>query len=525
MISHLKSHNRFVCLSLVVPLWLTGIFAAGARDISFSIIHTTDLHGHLLPAYDYEGNEDVGGFLRCATLIRELRAKIKHSHLVDCGDLIQGGAESFASGGRLMLRALEAMKYDAWVIGNHEFDWGIENLKKLHDETTSTMLAANMYVRPTFKNPLPKVKPYIIKEVEGVRVAYIGLTTPGIPAWSRPYLLGPMLFRSSVDALKEIMPKIRERKPDVLVLLLHQGYKAYGDDHANQVKAIAKSFPEFDVIIGGHTHRVVESLELGTTLYTQAGYHGNWVGQVDLVYDNVKKQLIRKTAKIFAIANHYKADPGLSALFEKELAASAKKQNRVIGSTKAPLVSTGRIPGQSPQQALISKAIQEATGADIVIHGALDDRKIPAGNIREKDIWKVVPYENSIGLVQLNIGEIEEILEENARRAKSMYYMGVLGLCYDLEVEGEAGRRVHNLRLPGNQKIHPRKKFKVAFNSYVLASGGRRLNRLRAIAERPASRLEMLHVNTRDMVRDYVKKHSPLNLKDDHCVSRYKKGD
>ncbi|NKB23826.1 MAG: hypothetical protein GKR87_05500 [Kiritimatiellae bacterium] len=146
------------------------------------MLHTTDLHGHFLPAYDYEGHDEVGGLLRCATLIEKIKAREKNVLLVDCGDLIQGGAESYNTQGRVMIKALEWLGYDAWVLENHEFDWGLDKLAKLHDLTTLNMLGANIKTSSRKQHPLNKNKPYIMKDIDGVRVALVGLTTPGIPS-------------------------------------------------------------------------------------------------------------------------------------------------------------------------------------------------------------------------------------------------------------------------------------------------------------------------------------------------------
>lgn len=108
-----------------------------------------------------------------------------------------------------MVEALEYMRYDAVVIGNHEFDWGVQTLQKLHDRTTLTLLGANIYTRADKPNPLRKVKPFIVKTVDGVRVALAGLTTPAIPSWIRPYLLKDILFSGSIEALREVMPLVR----------------------------------------------------------------------------------------------------------------------------------------------------------------------------------------------------------------------------------------------------------------------------------------------------------------------------
>jgi 5'-nucleotidase / UDP-sugar diphosphatase len=94
--------------------------------VAISILHTTDLHGHILPTSDYNGNSDVGGLARCVTQIRQWRRQNPNSILIDIGDVYQGTDVALRSKGELMIDLFNHLKYDAWVVGNHEFDWGIE---------------------------------------------------------------------------------------------------------------------------------------------------------------------------------------------------------------------------------------------------------------------------------------------------------------------------------------------------------------------------------------------------------------
>src|SRR6266404_9736933 len=119
--------------------------AAGLEPdtVCISILHTTDLHGHILPTSDYDGTADRGGLARCVTQIRRWRRQNPNSILVDVGDVYQGTEVSLRNKGELMIDLFNHLKYDAWVIGNHEFDWGIEPFERALERSAMPVLAAN----------------------------------------------------------------------------------------------------------------------------------------------------------------------------------------------------------------------------------------------------------------------------------------------------------------------------------------------------------------------------------------------
>ena len=114
------------------------------RARTVSIFHTTDLHGRILPTSTYEGLDDVGGLARCASCIRQWRQESPHSITVDVGDVVQGTAASLHSGGRLMIDLFNRLGYDAWSLGNHDFDWGPEKLEAMLERSASPVLTANV---------------------------------------------------------------------------------------------------------------------------------------------------------------------------------------------------------------------------------------------------------------------------------------------------------------------------------------------------------------------------------------------
>ena len=146
-----KVWSRRDFLKLAGRAGLLGAFptlasAAAALEpdtVCISILHTTDLHGHILPTSDYDGTADRGGLARCVTQIRRWRRQNPNSILVDIGDVYQGTEVSLRNKGELMIDLFNHLKYDAWVIGNHEFDWGIEPFTNALQKSAMPVLGAN----------------------------------------------------------------------------------------------------------------------------------------------------------------------------------------------------------------------------------------------------------------------------------------------------------------------------------------------------------------------------------------------
>lgn len=483
--------------------------SATAREVRITILHTSDLHGHVLSLPDDKGREGVGGLLRIATAVAQIRQEEPNVLLIDCGDLVQGSIEAHLTRGRVMLKAAEWLKYDAWVMGNHEWDWGIEHLGRLIETSRVPMLAGNLDMRVGAPSPLRKVGPLIVKDYDGVKVAIVGLTTPGMPMWFRPEYLGDAQFKVSKEALRGILPYVRQAAPDITVLAVHQGLRTF-DDRANEINAIAAQFPEFDVILGGHSHAAIPSRMLGDVLYTQAGCHGQALGRVDLVYDTVADRLKEKRAALIEIADGFAEDPALAAHLEGDLAPAREFRTRLVGTAAVKLKAVSEVPGQSGLQQLFCRAIAGASKAEIVLHGVHSTDPLAAGEIRMDDIWRIMPYENRVGIARLTCGEIEAILEENADQLGGTHFMGVYGLTYDLDPRGKEGSRVSNIRLADGTVPHARQRLDVAMNSFVLASGGGRFPVLRGIVERPTSRLILTDIDIRQALVEYVRRHSPL---------------
>jgi len=499
---------------LLAVLVVAGTLEAGARQVPITILHTCDLHGNILPTVSYEGETNLGGLARCATVIEQVRQEVPHVLVVDAGDTVQGTAVSWLTGGQVMVRALNAIRYDAWVCGNHEFDWGLEKLAACAEQARMPLLNAN--VSCTGSNELAgriaaRLTPYVIREVDGVKVGIIGLNTPGIPNWSRPGLLGGLWFADSVETLRRVVPELRKKGADVLVLVCHQGYREGGDDHANQIKAIAENFPELDVIIGGHTHRHFPELKIRNVLYCQADYYGIHLGRVDLVYDTDQKRLVQRTARTYRMDAKVTVDAGLMKMLGGELERAQKHLDIVVGEAAEAFGLEGAPKRESPVHALICEAIaaglqQRGVKVDAVVHGILDSHAtLQKGPVRVRDVWKIMPYENTIGVVHVTPSELREILDENAAAYEKREFRGIWGLKWEFYPSATNGNRTVSLTRADGLPLPEEKRLAVAFNSYDLASGGLRWRKLREVAERPEVKLEEFNLQTREALIEYIR--------------------
>ncbi len=485
--------------------------AAPARVVTLTVLNTTDMHGSIRRTPGIHADHNEGSLLQCATLIREIRAENPHTLLLDGGDVFQGTAESHLTRGGIMARAMNALGYDAWAVGNHEFDWGVDALAALLEQMQAVPLAANLLVSDPAPEPFQRVRPYIVRQIDGLTIGIVGLTTPNLANWFHGLEADGIRAVDSRRALEETLSKVRRHRPHILILVAHQGLMMEDDD-ANQIKGIAHRFGEFDLVLGGHLHWVLAGSRIGRVHYAQAGSGARGVMRIDLDYDTVKGRVVDKRFEFLPVHEDTPEDAEIQALVADDLQRADEWLGTVLGRTAQDLVSSVGGAGLSPVQQLLSAAIAESTGAEVVIHGILSRHTIPAGDIRVSDVWRMVPYENTIGCASLTRAEIQAILEESAPYLGTDRYSAATGLGYEIHAYAPEGKRIRNLRDAEGRPIHARRRLRVAFNSYQLAGGGGRFPELVRIVNQPEARLESIPATTRDLVMDYVRRHEELSI-------------
>jgi 2',3'-cyclic-nucleotide 2'-phosphodiesterase (5'-nucleotidase family) len=473
--------------------WAAGSSLGFSRSEDFrtiSILHTTDLHGHILPTTSYGGLTDVGGFARCATRIRSWRKENPDSLLVDIGDLYQGTAASRLSGGRLFIDLLANFGYDAWTLGNHDLDWGSEQFEKNIAAAKTPILAANLSGAPE------KILPWRMAEVGGFRIALIGLITPGLPFWLMPETLGGILPTDPTASLTHSIAAAKSAKADAIVVLGHFGHRKQ-DDFANPLRETLGRAPGVDVFIGGHTHVHIDSLDIGGVLYTQADYHGIRCGKVDLTFDTNSRKLIAKNAVTEFMDARYELDPGVLNLCRPDMKKADEQLAKVLTTLQEPILGKRR---DSPLARLICQSLSEAlarnnTPADAIFHGTFGTPEIPAGPVTVADTWKIIPYENSLVTATLLPTQLLEILAEDRKTGSDRSL-------WPLEVIWEKRTPIRIIKegsdLPADQTLT------IAFNSYDSQSAGRTLMRLREILDLPSSNRRHHPIQSRDALMEIL---------------------
>lgn len=472
-----------------------GLAADDDKIKTISIFHTTDLHGHIVPTQTYDGVLDVGGFARCASCIRQWRKEVPDSLLLDIGDVYQGTAESLINGGKLMIGLFNRMGYDAWTLGNHDFDWGPEHLESNLRLSKMPVLTGNLVRGGKFAGALDGswegVKPWVMKEVGGFRIALIGLVTPGLPYWLSSTTLGGVSASDPSDALKKSIAEARLAKADAIVVMGHMGWRIK-DDFANPVREILKANPDVDIFLAGHTHQDKPSWNSGRVVCSQASYHGIHMGRVDLRFDRESRKLIERRAFTVLMDRQFDLDPVVMEIAQPEINKATEQLARSIG------VATQVIPGKGRDSRLVqlyceffSEALQRNhTPVDGVFHGTFATGDVAAGEIKVADCWKMIPYENLLSTAELSAAELIEIVAEDRKDRGSDRTLWPFNI--ELDRKGEVTCFLYK----GNP-VATDQRFIIGFNSYDLQSGGRKLMRLREIAMSPSAKRINSEIDTR----------------------------
>jgi 5'-nucleotidase / UDP-sugar diphosphatase len=495
---------------------LASAAALNPNTVCISILHTTDLHGHILPTSDYDGIPDRGGLARCATQIKRWQRENPNSILIDVGDVYQGTDVSLRNKGALMIDLLNHLEYDAWVVGNHEFDWGMECFERALQQSNMPVLAANMLMegKPEFpdkKHPFAKIRPFIVKEFAGVRIAIIGVTTPGMPFWLWPEFTRGLDFRHPVEPVRRAIASVKSAGADAIVLTGHMGLKTRtgGDDFANTVMALTSEFPEAAVFIAGHTHQDIPSRLANGVLFTQADHFGIHVGRVDLLFDRNSKKLLHREAICELMDNRFGFDQIVLARAKSQFAESSAALSEPIGELAETVRGRSHPGWPSEAERLIGAAIMEMlfernVPVDGVMHGTFDDKAdLIAGPKTVSDVWNIIPYENYVVTAQLSSEELrismEDVFASHEKR-------NLIGFEVKTESRGDACRIVSMVRA-NREPLDRNKKYIIAFNSFDARSGGHHFMKLRAFLERPEANCVLHPVQTRDALIRYFQHH------------------
>jgi len=490
--------------ALPAPLW-----AADADTVTLSILHTTDLHGHILPTTDYAGRADLGGLARCASQIRQWRRDNPNSLLLDIGDVYQGTELGLRTRGATMIRCLNALNYDAWVVGNHEFDWGPDAFAASVAASHMPVLSGNARVegKPigVASGPLAKIRPWLLKEIAGIRLAVISATTPALTSWLPPENLAGFEVLDPIEALRPLLREIAAAKPDAIVLAGHMGLTRV-DDLANRVGVLTREFPQLAVCLGGHTHQNHSSDTINNVLYTQADHYGIYAGRVDLTFDRTSRKPVHRSANTVHMDHEIPLDPLILSLAHDDLDAADHVLAQPIGELTETFGVDSSFGQPSDVERLIASGIiatlrQKGVEVDAVMHGLFDKQHaFTPGAKTIADAWTVLPYENQIVTVELPYTDLLVFARELG--GASLDPRNLMGLRVAGAATGKTFR-VDALLAANGAPLPAKPAYRVALNSYDSQSAGERFPGIGRLVAQPSSRRRLHSIQIRDALIDF----------------------
>jgi 2',3'-cyclic-nucleotide 2'-phosphodiesterase / 3'-nucleotidase len=469
------------------------------QSMTITLLDTTDSHGHIEPL-DYYTNQPANlGLAKIATLVKTARAQAPDALLLDCGDTTEGTplayyfARKNTSKPNPEIVAFNAMNYDAMAVGNHEFNFGLDEMWKAKGESHFPWLAAN--VKQTYTSGIPYIRPYIIKTVAGVRIGIVGFVTPGIPRWEIPKHYEGYEFEPIVETARTVIPEVR-KQVDLLVVIMHSGIDRNPDtgtppsraDVENAAWELAEAQPGIDVIFFGHTHRELPEKIVNGVLLSQPKNWGISLARADvnMTKDDAGVWHVKsKHSQTIPVTPDVAADPEIVKLMEPYQMELLKYLDTPIAASATALSGKYARYQDEPLVDLIHKVQLEAGHADVSMATMFyAGAQVPAGPVTIREAMAIYPYENKLYTVEMTDAQLKDALEHAASffpawplpagqdlRLPGYNADSAHGVSYVIDLTQPVGQRIRDLTFHG-APLAADQKLRVAINNYRYTGGG-----------------------------------------------------
>jgi 5'-nucleotidase / UDP-sugar diphosphatase len=429
---------------------------AYASRVDLKILYVNDFHGFAESSKPPAGESPLGGIAYLAGAVDRARGK-SPSLLLAAGDMIQGNAWANLFQGKSTIEVMNAMKFDAMVVGNHEFDFGPKVLKERMAQARFPVLGANV-------KGFPALKPYIIKNLQGVRIAIIGVVTPETPVVTHPRNVAGLTFSTPESAVRKYLQELKGRA-DIIIVLSHCGFQAD--------KELAARVPGIDVIVGGHSHTKILQPELvGQTIIVQAWEHAKALGVLNLKVKDGKvigfDGALEEISPATGAPNCQVQD--IVARYERQ---AGSLLHRDIGKTQVGLDAEHVRTAETNLGDFIADVMRQTAGAEVaIINGGSIRTGIAQGKIEVQDIYAVLPFDNYLVAISLTGAQLKAVLEHGVSRLEepSGSFPQVSGLTFTYSRSAPAGSRVKDVTV-GGRPLDPQKGYLVATVDFLAAGG------------------------------------------------------
>jgi 2',3'-cyclic-nucleotide 2'-phosphodiesterase/3'-nucleotidase len=501
-------------LLLLLPVVLLG---ACTQKIDIKIIGTTDVHGKIFPYNFVSGDSASYSLSQIYSYVQQERDnKNQEVVLLDNGDILQGEPTMYFSNFidtqevHLQAKVMNFMGYDCATVGNHDIETGNKVFDKFNKELNMPWLAANVKDTRTGKCYF---KPYHIINRKGIKIAVLGITTPGVEHWVPEYNRKNMAFDDMIESAEYWMKEIQAKeKPDMVIGLFHAGYDyTYGGGDSTSFKnenaslLVAHAVKGFDAILIGHDHKkhnkyITNQFGEKVLILDQAS-HGRVCGAVNVSFS--KSLFSAKIDTLYADlvdSKEYVPDADFLKAFNKEYTAVKEWLNHPLGELSSDIYSKDAVFGPSAFLQIIHEAQLMGTNADISIAANLAyNAKLQKGAITLKELFRLYRYDNDLFTLKLTGKEIDGFLEyaydiryntmqsanDHLMNMKPGYKKGDLqlaakyysfseayGVDYTVDVSAPQYNKVTIGKFSNGEAFYMDSSYTVAMNSYRASGGG-----------------------------------------------------
>ena len=472
-----------------------------AKEVNVKILGTSDVHGRVVPwSYASDTEDKSGSYAQLSTLINQRRKENKNVILVEVGDSIQDNSiDLFAltleeAKNHPIPKVLNYMKYDVFVPGNHEFNFGMPVLNEILNDIKAKKLAANLY----HKDGKRYLQPTTIIQKDGVKIGIIGLTTPMSAKFEEDTgNLKDYKYVSIIEETKKQVKNLKAKKVDAIVAVAHMGIENENNIPETGLRDLAHAVPEIDAIVAGHMHQDVKSETINGVLITEPHRYGTVLSEIDLKFDvndkTKKVKLLGKTATTTPVKN-LEADKKVEEIYKPYHERLREIANEKIGETENDMVPQGKIHGVSisfakdtGMSSFITDVEKYYSKADVVSFAYdYENVKLDKGDIKRKDIAYNYRYAGGdVSVYEMTGKQLKDYMEwaadyfdtiqkgdtnyrYNDVRGKSKYVTFDIfgGVSYKIDLRNQKGNKIVDLKLADGRKITPDMKLKVGMNSY-----------------------------------------------------------
>lgn len=448
--------KRFIPVLILLALFVFFLTPARGGQHLLRILYVNDFHGFAEPYKPLGSDKLQGGIAYLAGEVGRLRAE-RPSLLLAAGDMIQGNNWTNFFKGESAIEVMNAMRFDAMVVGNHEFDFGKDVLRKRIAEAKFPVLGANV-------EGLGLLKPYVVKEIDGLRVGIIGVVTEDTPVATHPRNIAGLKFVSPSESVLRYVGELKGRV-DVIIVLSHIGYAAD--------RALAGSVKGIDVIVGGHSHTKLDRpVTVGDTIIVQAWEHAKALGVLDLsVEDGKVAGFTGRLDEIFPSSG--KEDKTVMAIVDRYENKTDAVFGEVIGTAGVDLDGENVRKRETNLGDLIADIMRQMSGADAaIINGGGIRTSIHRGPIRVKDVYSVLPFDNYVVAVKLTGARLRQALEHGVSAVEQGEgrFPQVSGIAFSFDPSAPAGSRVREIAVEG-RPLDAGREYSVATNDFLAAGG------------------------------------------------------